>query len=191
MKIGIDLDEVVFEFVTPYLAKFNLLYRKDLEFKDIFSFDLWVPLEISKDESLRIVKELYASEEFENLPFINGAKEVINRLLENHEVYFITARPNSTREKTFRNLNKGFDINKIKVLFSSDFIEGSIKRKHEICVEKGIEILIEDNKEYALNCAREGIRVLLLDKPWNQGVEEEGIKRVHSWEQIGGILNGK
>lgn len=62
---------------------------------------------------------------------------------------------------------------------------GENKSKSEICGELGISIFIEDNSSYALDCAKKGIKVLLLDKPWNKNYEKHpNIIKVNSWEEI-------
>ncbi len=54
----------------------------------------------------------------------------------------------------------------------------------------GIKIMIEDNPEYALDCAKNGIKTFLLDKPWNKNYSQhENLIKVKSWEEIVKSLN--
>jgi len=45
--------------------------------------------------------------------------------------------------------------------------------------------VIEDNQDYALSVAQKGIKVLLLNQPWNANFEaHENMKKVNNWEEI-------
>jgi len=66
------------------------------------------------------------------------------------------------------------------------------KKKSNICIELGVELLIEDSLDYAFECSSEKIKVLLLDKPWNKADKlPAGVTRVHSWREIIEKINGK
>ena len=42
LKIGIDIDEVVVEFVKGYLEIYNQKYNPRKFFEDIYCYDLWI-----------------------------------------------------------------------------------------------------------------------------------------------------
>jgi len=70
------------------------------------------------------------------------------------------------------------------VISSGDIFFEQGKTKDKICREMGIDLIIEDNGEHSLNYAKNGIRVLLLDKPWNKGISHENIYRCLNWSDI-------
>ncbi len=44
--------------------------------------------------------------------------------------------------------------------------------------------MLEDNKDYAFNCAENGIRVILFDRSWNKDCKiNKNIIRIKSWEE--------
>jgi hypothetical protein len=51
-------------------------------------------------------------------------------------------------------------------------MEGTSRKKSDICASIGADVLIDDNVGYALDCAHNGIRVLLYDweggYPWSK-----------------------
>lgn len=62
----------------------------------------------------------------------------------------------------------------------------------------GVEILIDDNPRYALECAEHGIEVLLFDLhgsyPWSktaQGPTHPLITRVNDWSEVANYLQGR
>ena len=63
------------------------------------------------------------------------------------------------------------------------FVEGHFKS--EAVKKRGVRIFVEDHDEGTLELARNKVRVLLMDKPWNKGISDSKyIKRVRSWDDI-------
>ena len=67
-----------------------------------------------------------------------------------------------------------------------------------LCRGVGAQILIDDNPDYAVDCAENGIEVLLFDLdnsyPWSKtqgGPEHPLITRVHSWQEVEEELKGR
>ena len=59
------------------------------------------------------------------------------------------------------------------------------KTKEEICLELNVNFLIEDNMDHALDASERGIKVLLIDSPWNKSKSlNKNITRVNSWKKI-------
>ena len=59
------------------------------------------------------------------------------------------------------------------------------------CRSFGAQVLIDDNPRYAMECANDGMRVLLFDYdnsyPWfKTGVDESHplVTKVHNWEEV-------
>jgi len=188
LKIGVDIDEVVVEFFRKYLALFNERFGKNLVFEDIKEFEMWNFTDVSKRDALQLVDDFNNSDDFFELNLIDGVKDALAKLYENYEIHFITSRPGSVSEKTnslLKNLFEDIDFN----LIFSEGVHGKGKSKAQICKELEIIILVEDRRKTAFDCAEDGIKVFLLDKPWNQNCEHKNIVRVKSWEEILKCLN--
>jgi len=184
MKIGIDIDEVVVEFVKGYI---KILEKNGIsaEYNKTHSYNFWDCYPITREEAINFANELYDSEHFENMVLIEGAFGAINFLEKNNEIFFITSRPLSIKQKTLDFVKKHFPNSKIEIVFSGDFHKINGKTKAEICKELGISVLIEDNKDYALDCAKKGTKVFLMSKPWNKNYEShENLIKVTSWDEI-------
>ena len=61
---------------------------------------------------------------------------------------------------------------------------GTALTKADICKKHNVDILIEDNLDYAKETVSEKTKVLLLDYKWNRGELPKGIKRMFSWQDI-------
>ena len=188
MKIGIDIDDVVVEFVKGYLKMYEKTYGQKFVFEDLKSYNFGYLLDFSKEEEYESVNKFFETKDFENLDLIEGAKEAIYEISKENEIFFITSRPSFTNSKTKVFLKKYFSEISFELIHSGGFhLQG--KHKEEICLDREIKIMIEDHYDFALKCAEKGIRVFLLDKPWNQSQEEhENIMRVKNWNEILGKL---
>lgn len=182
MLIGVDLDEVVFDFVTSFLIYHNSRNGTSLSRDEISKYRVIGELcGNTKKEVDETFKEFYNTELFKNVQPMEGSNEGIRLLSKNHQLHAITSRPGYLHDKTKESLNKHFPNSFLGLHFSMK----KIKKKSEICKDLGINLLIEDSLEYAKECASEGVKVLLLDSPWNQSEKlPEGITRVYSWKDI-------
>ena len=118
-----------------------------------------------------------------NIELVEGVKDCLPILFEGHELVFISARPNFCMNITLNFFKKHFPKFNHKVIFSGDAYKEQGKTKDEICQEIGVDVLVEDSG-HSQDYAEKGLKVVLLDKPWNQGVEHENIHRVNNWEEV-------
>jgi len=183
MKIGIDIDEIITEFARGYLRMYNEKYEKNLKFEELLTYVLCEPLKISQEASLKLADEYYNSKHFDKIDLVDGAEEGVRKLNQDHELIFITARPSHIKEKTELFLKKLFPNFNLGVVYSKNMWEEGLL-KSEICNNQKCNVLIEDDLRHALECAEKGIRIILFDKPWNQGVSHENLIRANNWNEI-------
>jgi len=183
LKIGIDIDEVVVEFLKGYLKFHEINYGLKMSFEEIKNYNLWeTNLFKNKEEAISGINSFQNSNDFDKLDFVEGAKESLLKLKDSFDIYFITSRPQYLEEKT-SNFLKGI-LKEFGLHFSGDLFGGN-KTKSEICEVLGINIFIEDNHSYALDLARKNVKTFLLSKPWNKNYEEhENITKVNNWKEI-------
>ena len=187
MKIGIDCDEVLVKFVEVFLEFCKKKEIDGLKYEQITNYHFHELLGLTKEELFGLFDEFYLSDMFENLEFIDNAKESLTYLSKENEIYIITARPVFTKQKTINFFEKHLPEIILNIIHTSE--TGIKKTKAEICQELGVEVFIEDRGDYALKCAREGIKSFLLDKPWNRSIEHPNLYRVCSWDEIIDKLN--
>lgn len=183
MKIGIDIDGVVADFFQKFLEFYNKKTKSDIPIESWITYNFWDFLPISKEEGWGLMHEFYLLDDFDEIPLIEGAKEAILQLSKENEVYIITARPFKWEEKTKRFFDKHFSGNKIKLIHCRDDKDNTIY-KREICNNLGINILIEDCGDIALQCAETGVKVILLNSLYNKNINHENIIRANNWKGI-------
>jgi 5'(3')-deoxyribonucleotidase len=186
MKIGIDLDEVLVDFLPAFIEYHNAVYGTSLGREDFFSYRYWEIIGGTREEAIQKVHDFHQTSYFKNLKPIIGAQEALGLLRRGNDLFIITSRQNSITEITRQWIGRYFpDIFSDVCLTNSYSRSGDSKTKKEYCDLLGIDFLIDDQLDYALECLAPKRKVLLLDCPWNKSEKlPPGIKRVCSWKEI-------
>lgn len=193
MRIGVDIDGVLADMVTPLDVYHNKKYGTNVSLRDHSTYNLGTVWGCSFKESMDRCFEFYFSDAFHTTKPIYGSKLGINRLAHKHDLFIITSRPHDLEERSNAWIHKHFP-NKFKGAFHTNQIAAykgqSSKKKSAICKEQGITTVIEDHIDYANDCASENIRTILFTAPWNKKIKELHplITRVHSWNEIPSLL---
>lgn len=183
MKIGIDLDDVIADFFETLLEHHNKKYGRSDRAEDFKEWKWWPVWGITREETIKRVDEFHEIHKIEEVPPIKGALDAINKLSKDNELFVITSRPSRFKNK-IESWIKHHLKREIRVIHAGDFHKDGRATKAEICQELGVELMVEDGGEIAINCADNGINVLLFDKPWNQNVGHKNIVRVRGWKEI-------
>lgn len=186
MRIGIDFDDVLVDFVPAFLHYHNRLYGTDTSRDDVWSYHFWEVFDITKDEMLRRIFSFLDSPESESIRPIVGACKGVMAIGEKHELHIITGRQDRIAPMTSRLLLKHFGDAFSGIHFANHFSDNaSHLSKGVICDRLGIDVLIDDSPANALESAAPGRKVLLLDAPWNGTIADtDSIRRVRSWKDI-------
>ncbi|MBS3149788.1 hypothetical protein J4455_03810 [Candidatus Woesearchaeota archaeon] len=189
MKIGVDLDEVLVEFINPfldYLAKDHSIVLKK---EQITTYRLWELWNGSKAQGWQLFIDFYKKMGVINLKPVELSENAIDLLQVNHDLMVITSRPRVIKNDTEFWVNKYFN-GKFKEIHFADYLIFHGKKKAEICKDLKIDVMIEDSLEYAEECSKSVKKVFLLNQPWNQSDDlPENIERVYSWGEIINKIN--
>lgn len=188
MVLGLDLDEVLLGFLPAFTQFHNEVYGTRLVLEDYSCYRFWEILGVSKEEGLGRMDNFYRTEHFRGIRPLGGAVEGVRELRKEGELVVITSRPEWIRGETESSLERYFPGQFREVCFSRHIsAEGDKKgkTKSEICLEGGIKVLVDDCLDYVLECAGKGIKVVMMDCPYNR-VEElpEGVRRVYDWKGV-------
>lgn len=175
LNICVDIDGTItspYHFI-PYL---NELYNKNITEEQCNTCDWEALYAINMDIMLKEFHEKYMHS-YGEAAVVEYAKDIIEELCAENNVYFVTARSEILTDVTKTWLNEsgfsGIDVH----LLGSDY-------KVEKAKELDCNIFIEDNPYNAAQLAKEGIKVLLIDTNYNKGVAHENIIRVSNWMEI-------
>jgi len=186
MRIGVDIDDVLADFMFPLVNYHNEKYGTTFVRDDFTSFNLWETWGGTPEEAIDKVFQFYDSPDFHQIGIVAGASEALEVLKKNHELSIITARPEILRAQTIDWIERHFPNTFSEIHIANKFSKtGPQLTKREICERNSIHLLIDDSIENAFQCANAERKILLLVRPWNQSEKlPASIIRVFSWEEI-------
>ncbi len=188
--IWIDLDEVLAETIDfsllfhDYKIAGNSLLREDIIDYYIYNIPkLWV----SKEEAIEwFRKPLLGDIYLDVQPVLWACEKIISHKEKWYTFQIVTARQSEIlSDYTQKWIEKYYPNIFENILFANHFTKNNVT-KSELCKLHNIEIMVEDNFDYALDLAENGIYTFLLEKPWNKHITitHPNLKKVASWEEI-------
>lgn len=187
MKIGVDLDAIVADMMTPLISFHNKNYGTNTKLSDHITFSIEKIWNCTEEEAIERCYKFFQSDFMNQIEPVFGAIEGINFLSRKHELHVITSRPDFIKDHTNEWIDKYFPKKFKSINNSNQFSKkgGSMRKKSEICKELKVDLMIEDHLAYAYDCAALNIKILLMNTPWNQTKKlPKNITRVYSWKEI-------
>ena len=184
MKIGIDLDGVVFDSEKEYrvytelydmldLGKNTKRNNKELRFQERFNW--------SKEEADGFVKK-YHKQIVTEANFMPGAKDVLKMLKdEGNSLILITARGFINKDM-IKITEEIFKKNDMEIF---DKYYWATENKADVCLNENIDIMIDDSYEKCKSISNAKIKTIYLkDAPSYDMEENEYIKVLYNWGEI-------
>ena len=184
MKIGIDLDGVIFDSERIFrvqtelydilnLHRNSIIDNREVKFQDRYDWDKEIIDEFMKQYQTKIVKES---------PFMPGAKEVLNLLKqEGHKLIVITSRGTQNKEH-IKITEQILEENKMNIF---DKYFWGVENKEDICVQEKIDLMIEDSNTNCKAISEKGIKTIYFkDAPNYEMKENEYLKVLYNWGEI-------
>jgi len=186
LVIGVDFDDVLFNFNDSLHAYHNAKYGTSVERKDIASYDIEKVWGCTPEEAARKVFEFYFAPDHDRTSIVAGAIEGVHKLKKDHELHIISSRGDNIKDLTLRWIDQNFpgyfkSVNLTNLYFG---IADRAHSKAEVCKKLGVDVMIEDSLSQAEDVSSIGCKVILLDCPWNQGKLPDNVVRVYSWHEI-------
>lgn len=167
MKIGIDIDNTICKTFYMTENQYNKYYKDD--FKKLGKYDQY---EFSA---------IYEKDIFDNCPIFEGAKDVINELYKDNDIYFITARCNrrieNIEKRTIDYLNKN-GINYNDIFFDLD-------HKLDKYKELNLDVMIDDDIMVYNSIIKDNGKCILFNSYLNK---DSNIKKAYNWHDVSEML---
>lgn len=189
MKIGIDLDGVIFDSEKDFriyselydmleLKRNSKKNEKEIKFQDRFD---WTEEETNK------FLEKYHTKITEEANFMPGAKKVLKMIKEEgHELIIISAR-GYINKKTIKITQQKFKENDLEI-FSKYY--WATPQKTEVCIKEKIDIMIDDSYQNCKSISEAKIKtVYLKDAPSYDLKENQYVKVLYNWGEIYRYIN--
>ena len=184
MKIGIDLDGVVFDTEKEfrvYSELFDMLSlkqnskknNKELRFQDRFKWS---------DEQTQSFLDKYHRRIDEEANYVPGAKDVLHLLKKDgHQLVVITARGGWNKEMI--DITKRRFYNDDMDIFDKCY--WACENKGEVCLKEKIDVMIDDSYEKCKMISEEKIKTIYLkDAPSYEIQDNEYVKTLYNWGEI-------
>jgi len=185
MIIGLDIDEVLAGFLDTFLRYYNQKHKTHWN-KDQMTdyYRLEKDLETTEEHIVQEISLFNESPLFAEMKPVKGSLEGVAELKKSNHLYLITGRKSELKVPTEEWLNKYFGDSFKEIYFTNLFSEYKVS-KSKVCKDIGAKLLIEDIPEIALECAKEGIDVLVPSYSWNKKLQTDGkVKKVEGWKGI-------
>ncbi len=184
MKIGIDLDGVVFDSEKEFrvyselydmidLKQNSKINNKELRFQDRFQ---WT------QEQTKGFLEKYHKKIIVESNFIPGAKQVLKLLKhDGHSIILITARGGINKEI----ITITEEILKQNEMNIFDKYYWQTENKDEVCIKEKVDIMIDDFYKNCQSIANAKVKTIYLkDAPSYDLEENDYIKVLYNWGEI-------
>ncbi|KAL8036070.1 hypothetical protein ABFX02_12G135900 [Erythranthe guttata] len=194
ITVAVDVDEVLGKFVSAvnrFIADRYSLNHSISEYHVYEFFKVW---NCSRGEADTRVHEFFKTHYFKKgIHPIPGARKSLHKLSQFCNLSIVTSRQNAIKDHTIEWVEEHYPGLFLEIHFGNHFaLDGQPSRpKSEICKSLGAKVLIDDNPRYAIECAENGIKVLLFDYensyPWckTEYISQHPlITKVHSWQEV-------
>lgn len=182
MKLGIDIDDVVAEYVTGLTDYYNHAHFDNVKPVSIREWDLKKSFKkASSPEQMKALMDSFMyHDHFEKLPSVTGAVNTIHKLMgEGHTPYFITSRSSKAIDTTYKWLDRhGLPIE--RVYFNKD--------KGWLCERLGLDAHVDDGLHNLDDIASRDFHktyTYLFERPWNKVTPSRySHERVKDWKEL-------
>lgn len=166
------MDDVLVEYVKSFLEFYNERNKTNLSYEEFTN----IRNSVDKNNSF------FRSDYFKKMELCKGVANAIKKLAEKNNLFIVTSRQIEWKEETEKLVNEKFPNCFKGVFYAGDIHKSGGKKKVDIY--NGMDLVIEDNRGHALECAKNGINVFLLEKPWNKNIKHAKITQVKNWDEI-------
>lgn len=190
MNIGIDIDNVISKFDENLLQEY-LKHDKTLRNTGIVNPDAPYIRIGMFDWTREEEKSFYygnIDEIASNFEIVENADKYIKLLKEKgNKIFIISGRDNGEYSDPYNMTIKWLDKNNI--VYDELILTDAFKHheKAEVCLEKQVDIMIDDSLNVCKECSNSGVKTLLFDSEYNRKIQT--FQRVNSWEEIYEFIN--
>lgn len=179
MKFGTDIDGCLAKGTVEHIvSKLNYKFGTDYDIdrgksKNYWFTDLW------PDVTDKEIWDTLTDCDYDNLEvYYPEAIEYLDRIHSHADIIAITTR--CLEAPNIYQRTKGW-LDKYKIPHEMLLISFN---KGEDTRILGLDYMVEDSPQNALDCAEEGAKTFLIDYPYNRDTEHERIVRVRDWHDI-------
>ena len=175
MRLGIDLDGVVVDIITPLLPRLSAICGRELCREDICHYNFETALNLDAEQVAQMWELVSDESIYREPPPVDGAVLFLSGL-DSIDWCFVTSRP-SWAAKATRDWLEQHGLGDREVIHT--------EHGKPAALDLELDVFIEDDISTARALAVHGIYVLLMDNPWNRHETlPENCRRVYDWAEV-------
>ncbi len=192
--IAVDLDETLSNTMQAFFSLHNwYIGWKHFKREEITQYHIsqiqWVLL--TDAEQGAMTHKMFLEHPDIVLPIAGSLERLQERRAQGHRLYVVTWRPLIFEDLTRARVEKYFegifeDVFMCNYFFNQP-VDGPQVSKAEYCKRINANVMIDDDRNYAIDTASHGIETFLIDRPRNQEIDVAlypAMKRVFGWDEI-------
>lgn len=188
--IYIDMDDVITNTHQLLLHVLEREFGKKMSYSQITDFDLQRSFDLTDREYEHFFECVHDPEVMIRQAPVKGAKEVIQTWKDRgHTISILTGRPAVSRDVSITWLDRhGFLYDSFTIVnkYGRDASNGNGAISLESLLKKSFDLAVEDSGKMAKFLSeRMGVRVALLDRPWNRDESfNHRVRRCAGWPEV-------
>lgn len=181
-ELGFDFDGVVADTFRTFVETAGSQYGIQLQYEDITDYDFMSVLDIEEEIFNEIIERVLDDPLGMGIKPMNGAVDVLTRLMSLNTLIFVTARPDDGPIKEW--LNKHFCLNgRNGILLEAT---GNHTEKPPLLIKHGIKYFVEDRLETCYLVREASLTPIVFEQPWNK--KPHPFHTVRSWAEISDLI---
>ena len=186
--IGLDIDDVLLDFIGSFVNFHNFHYGTRLTKNSFCTFNFEDVGGGSIKEARAKVDFYLSSPFFKKIPPLPFSREAVSFLEKKYNLINITSRLDNSIDDTFEQISLYYGSAFKEIYFTNEWAQNGRKFKQDVCLEKGVDLFIDDSLNNVLVCAPNVSKCFLFGNyAWNKFNDEKlpkNVFRVADWKEV-------
>ncbi|MEA2040840.1 MAG: haloacid dehalogenase [Thermodesulfobacteriota bacterium] len=180
--LAFDVDGVFADSFRLFAETVKNDYGISIEYEAITEYEFWKAMNIDEGICQEIVRKILDFPLEIGIQPINGAVEVLTRLLGVGPLLFVTARPDGNAILKWIQMNLGLADTDCICVEST----GAADEKLPVLLKHGVKYFVEDRLETCYILDQTPVTPIVFEQPWNK--RPHPFKTVRSWDEISAMI---
>lgn len=180
--LAFDVDGVFADSFRLFAETVRNDYGISIEYEAITEYEFWKVMNIDEGICQEIVRKILDFPLEIGIQPINGAVEVLTRLLNVGPLLFVTARPDGNAILKWIQMNLGLADTDCICVEST----GAADEKLPVLLKHGVKYFVEDRLETCYILDQTPVTPIVFEQPWNK--RPHPFRTVRSWDEISAMI---
>lgn len=181
-ELAFDIDGVFADTFRIFVEIARNDYGIQIEYEAITEYEFWKHMDVDEVVYREIIRRILDYPIEVGIRPINGATDVLTRLVNFGPLLFVTARPEKDAILKWIKLHLGIvDMDAVRLEST-----GTHEEKLPVLLKHGIKYFVEDRLETCYLLDRASVVPIVFDQPWNR--KPHPFKTVKNWGEVSEMI---